>query len=72
MSDYQRASGNAIKRFQDILIQSGYTATIRTTRGDDIDAACGQLAGAVNDLTRRSQRYRDRAESPLKVVEAPN
>ena len=72
LSDYQRASGNAIKRFQDILIQSGYTATIRTTRGDDIDAACGQLAGAVNDLTRRSQRYRDRAESPLKVVEAPN
>ena len=72
LSDYQRASGNAIKRFQDILIQSGYTATIRTTRGDDIDAACGQLAGAVNDLTRRSQRYRDHAESPLKVVEAPN
>ena len=72
LSDYKRASGNAVKRFQDILIQSGYTATIRTTRGDDIDAACGQLAGAVNDLTRRSQRYRDRAESTLKIVEAPN
>lgn len=72
LSDYQRASGNAIKKFQDILIQSGFTATVRTTRGEDIDAACGQLAGAVNDLTRRSQRYRDRAESVLKVVEAPN
>jgi|TARA_B110000483_G_scaffold235191_1_gene306371 23S rRNA (adenine2503-C2)-methyltransferase len=72
LSDYQRSSGNAIKKFQDILIQSGFTATVRTTRGEDIDAACGQLAGAVNDLTRRSQRYRDRAESVLKVVEAPN
>ena len=71
LSDYRRASGNAVKRFQDILINSGYTATVRTTRGDDIDAACGQLAGSVNDLTRRSQRYRDRAESVLKVVEAP-
>lgn len=70
LSDYKRSSGNAIKRFQDILIRSGFTATVRTTRGEDIDAACGQLAGAVNDLTRRSQRYRDRAESVLKVVEA--
>ncbi len=72
MSDYQRSSGNAVRRFQDLLIKAGYTATIRTTRGEDIDAACGQLAGAVNDLTRRSQRYRDRAESVLKVVETPS
>ena len=69
LSDYTRSSGNAIKRFQDVLIQAGYTATVRTTRGEDIDAACGKLAGAVNDLTRRSQRYRDRAESVLKVVD---
>ncbi len=72
LSDYKRSSGNAIKKFQDILIRSGFTATVRATRGEDINAACGQLAGAVNDLTRRSQRYRDRAESVLKVVEAPN
>ena len=72
LSDYKRSSGNAIKRFQDILIQAGFTATVRTTRGEDIDAACGQLAGAVNDLTRRSQRYRDRAESVLKVIDAPS
>lgn len=69
LSDYQRASGNAIKRFQDYLIGEGFTTTVRTTRGEDIDAACGQLAGAVNDLTRRSQRYRDRAESVVKIME---
>lgn len=57
-SDYKRVSNNALKTFQNILINEGYTATIRTTRGDDIDAACGQLAGSVNDRTRRSERYR--------------
>lgn len=57
-SDYQRVSNNALRAFQDILIKAGYTTTVRTTRGDDIDAACGQLAGAVNDRTKRSERYR--------------
>ena len=57
-SDYRRVSNNALRTFQDILIKAGYTTTVRTTRGDDIDAACGQLAGAVNDKTRRSERYR--------------
>ncbi|NIB43953.1 23S rRNA (adenine(2503)-C(2))-methyltransferase RlmN [Pseudomaricurvus alkylphenolicus] len=57
-SDYRRVSNNALKNFQDILIKAGFTTTIRTTRGDDIDAACGQLAGAVNDRTRRSERHR--------------
>jgi 23S rRNA (adenine2503-C2)-methyltransferase len=36
-----------VKRFQRILLDAGYVATIRRTRGDDIDAACGQLAGQV-------------------------
>ncbi len=58
-SDYQRVSNNALYRFRDILIEAGYTVTLRTTRGDDIDAACGQLAGQVNDRTKRSQRYRE-------------
>ena len=35
----------------------GLIATVRKTRGDDIDAACGQLVGRVEDRTRRSQRY---------------
>ncbi len=58
LSNYKRVSNNALKRFQQILIDAGYTTTIRTTRGDDIDAACGQLAGMVEDKTRRSQRYK--------------
>ncbi|HMW72939.1 MAG TPA: 23S rRNA (adenine(2503)-C(2))-methyltransferase RlmN [Cellvibrionaceae bacterium] len=61
--DYKRVSNNALKRFQTILIEAGYTTTIRTTRGDDIDAACGQLAGQVNDRTRRSERYLGRVEA---------
>lgn len=60
LSDYKRVKPQALKRFQDILIRSGYTATIRTPRGDDIDAACGQLAGQVNDRTRRSERHQAR------------
>ncbi len=56
-SDFRRPSGNATKRFQDILNNAGYIATVRTTRGDDIDAACGQLVGQFEDRTRRSQRY---------------
>ncbi len=58
-SGYQRVGKGAMYRFRDILIEAGYTATIRTTRGDDIAAACGQLAGAVNDRTRRGERYRE-------------
>jgi 23S rRNA (adenine2503-C2)-methyltransferase len=57
LSNYKRVSNNALRRFQTILMEAGYTTTIRTTRGDDIDAACGQLAGEVNDKTRRSERY---------------
>ncbi|MBX2857291.1 MAG: 23S rRNA (adenine(2503)-C(2))-methyltransferase RlmN, partial [Cellvibrionaceae bacterium] len=58
LSNYKRVSNNAMRRFQQILIEAGYTTTVRTTRGDDIDAACGQLAGKVNDRTKRSQRYK--------------
>ncbi|KEF32577.1 MAG: 23S rRNA (adenine(2503)-C(2))-methyltransferase RlmN [Gammaproteobacteria bacterium] len=56
-SDFRRPSKNATRRFQTVLNELGYIATIRTTRGDDIDAACGQLVGRVEDRTRRSQRY---------------
>ena len=57
-SAYERSSRNAIYRFQKILRDAGYTATLRTTRGDDIDAACGQLVGKVQDKTRRNERWR--------------
>ena len=56
-SDYKKPSGNAVHRFQDILIAGGFVTTIRSTRGDDIDAACGQLVGNVADRTRRSAKY---------------
>lgn len=60
-SDYKRVSNNSLYRFRDILIAGGYITTVRTTRGDDIDAACGQLAGNVNDRTKRSERYKAQA-----------
>jgi len=58
-SDYRRPSGNAVSRFWQVLVDAGYIVTVRTTRGDDIDAACGQLVGQVVDKTRRSERYRN-------------
>ena len=48
---YRRSSAAVIQRFRDELLQRGVLATIRRTRGDDIDAACGQLAGRVIDRT---------------------
>ena len=57
-SGYRRPSGNAVSRFWQVLVDAGYIVTVRTTRGDDIDAACGQLVGQVVDRTRRSERYR--------------
>jgi radical SAM enzyme, Cfr family len=48
---YQRSSAAAIERFREILNTNGVIATTRRTRGDDIDAACGQLVGRVNDRT---------------------
>jgi len=48
---YRRSTEEAIERFRDLLIKGGVIATIRRTRGDDIDAACGQLVGRVNDRT---------------------
>ena len=56
-SDYRRPGGNAVSRFWQVLVDAGYIVTVRTTRGDDIDAACGQLVGQVMDRTRRSERY---------------
>jgi len=48
---YKRSSSAAIERFRDILNNNGVIATTRRTRGDDIDAACGQLVGRVHDRT---------------------
>ena len=55
-STYKRPSGNRVKRFQEFLKSKGHVVTIRSTRGDDIMAACGQLVGKVNDRTGRKER----------------
>ena len=69
LSDYRRPSGNAVRRFQGILVEAGFITVVRTTRGDDIDAACGQLVGQVADITRRSERYRaDDAARPVRII----
>lgn len=57
MTQYQRSSQQAIDAFRDKLIRNGINTITRKTRGDDIDAACGQLAGEVKDRTSRSQRW---------------
>ena len=53
-SDFKRSPPERIKRFAEVLQRAGLTVTTRKTRGDDIAAACGQLAGDVADRTRRS------------------
>ncbi|MEE8222141.1 MAG: 23S rRNA (adenine(2503)-C(2))-methyltransferase RlmN [Nitrosomonadaceae bacterium] len=55
-SGYERSSSEVTYRFRDVLMQAGLVTTVRKTRGDDIAAACGQLAGRVLDKTQRKSR----------------
>ena len=55
-SGYQCSTPEVISRFRDVLTRSGIVVTTRKTRGDDIDAACGQLVGQVQDRTKRKSR----------------
>jgi 23S rRNA (adenine2503-C2)-methyltransferase len=57
-SEFGRSSPERIRRFAEILQRADLTVTTRKTRGDDIAAACGQLAGDVADRTRRQAMYR--------------
>jgi 23S rRNA (adenine2503-C2)-methyltransferase len=70
-SDYQRPSKNAVQRFWQEMTNAGFVTTVRTTRGDDIDAACGQLVGQVADRTRRSERHKARYNEAMaiKIIE---
>jgi 23S rRNA (adenine2503-C2)-methyltransferase len=54
----RRSPDDRIRRFAQILADAGIVTTVRRTRGDDIDAACGQLAGEVQDRTRLQERSR--------------
>jgi len=55
-TDYKRSSQASIDRFRDVLVTAGLVTITRKTRGDDIDGACGQLAGKIVDKTRRQQK----------------
>lgn len=56
-SGYEKPEPSRVRAFQKVLMDAGVAAMLRTTRGDDIDAACGQLTGRVADRTRRQARY---------------
>ncbi|MCE2596774.1 bifunctional tRNA (adenosine(37)-C2)-methyltransferase TrmG/ribosomal RNA large subunit methyltransferase RlmN [Motilimonas cestriensis] len=62
-SDYAKPSNSRVDRFNKVLQEYGYTVTVRKTRGDDIDAACGQLVGDVIDRTKRTAKKRMQGES---------
>ena len=55
-SGLHRSDAAAVQQFSQILSEAGWVTTVRKTRGDDIDAACGQLAGDVKDRTRAQDR----------------
>jgi 23S rRNA (adenine2503-C2)-methyltransferase len=61
-TDYQCSSSKQIERFKQYLIDKGQVVTVRKTRGDDIVAACGQLAGEVQDKSRRAERLAKQRE----------
>jgi len=65
---YARSSNNAIHRFRDVLQQAGLIVTVRKTRGDDIDAACGQLAGQVVDKSQRTLQSKLNPSQPHRTI----
>ena len=59
-SGYRTSRPESVRRFRDILMQAGFVVTVRKTRGEDIDAACGQLAGQVVDRSQRQAKMAER------------
>jgi 23S rRNA (adenine2503-C2)-methyltransferase len=57
-SGYRKSPWPVLRAFADLLTQEGFVTTIRKTRGEDIDAACGQLAGDIKDRTRITMRMK--------------
>jgi len=68
-SGLKRSANPRIKAFAQVLMDAGIVTTTRKTRGDDIDAACGQLAGDVKDRTRVQERMQKMAEYQKKFGE---
>lgn len=69
-SGLRRSSAARVRLFSQILVDAGIVTTVRKTRGDDIAAACGQLAGEVKDRTRIEERLPHRATIPIKQEHA--
>lgn len=69
LTDYERSSIETINAFRDLLVAKGINTITRKTRGDDIDAACGQLAGEFTDRTTRSERWQKLHFKPLNTTE---
>ncbi|MFV0547097.1 MAG: bifunctional tRNA (adenosine(37)-C2)-methyltransferase TrmG/ribosomal RNA large subunit methyltransferase RlmN [Limnobaculum xujianqingii] len=63
---YGRSSNSRVDRFSKVLMEYGFTVIVRKTRGDDIDAACGQLAGEVIDRTKRTLKKKMNGE-PISI-----
>lgn len=68
-SGLESSSRNRIFRFADALNAGGVVTTVRKTRGEDIDAACGQLAGEVQDRTRLNERTKQKHRSVVRLKE---
>ena len=68
---YRRPNPARIAKFQTCLLNAGVSAMLRTTRGDEIGAACGQLTGTVHDRTRRRIRYLAREAAPVQAETVP-
>jgi 23S rRNA (adenine2503-C2)-methyltransferase len=66
-SGLKRSAPDVVKKFAQLLTGAGYITTIRKTRGDDIDAACGQLAGEVQDRTDAAARMSERRTIMIEV-----
>ena len=67
---YQCSSRKQILAFQQVLTEAGFICTIRATRGDDIDAACGQLVGQVQDRTKRAARWQQKINAG-EIIRSP-
>lgn len=65
-SPYKRSSNSRIDRFNKVLQEYGFTVIVRKTRGDDIDAACGQLVGDVIDRTKRQIKKQQKGQ-PIEI-----
>ena len=66
---FRNADDKWINNYVTTLKENRIPVSVRRSRGKDIDAACGQLVGMVDDRTKRQQRYRDRLAQEISAVQ---